>query len=362
MPTEVNPLNSVAKPNMPVAEKVLPYLHRIDSSGVYSNMGPLTREFESRIASIIGLSPQNVATCSNATMAITGALSTAFDPGTNINVPSWTFAASPLAIHAAAMIPFFVDVSATSWESQIPMKLEPGLHVLPFGSRGINVAKPQTQSSSVPLVIDAAASFATLENIELPENRDWALILSTHATKTLGSGEGGIVISNNVNWITDFRRWTNFGFWGTRESQVFGTNAKMSEYHAAVGLASLDSWEQTKQKLSALQTVCLSASQEIGIKTQPAMSQGDLSTYWIVQFELPEQKKMVVNLLQNQQIGYRDWWGQGAHEMVAFRNLPRENSLLNTEGLAQTTLGLPFHLNLTSGDVERVARLVSSCL
>ena len=60
-------------------------------------------------------------------------------------------------------------------------------------------------------------------------------LVSLHATKVLGAGEGGFVLCDNRDLVVDIRRRMNFGFRGSREAMVPAFNAKLSEYHAAVG-------------------------------------------------------------------------------------------------------------------------------
>ena len=67
-------------------------------------------------------------------------------------------------------------------------------------------------------------------------------MLSLHATKVFGVGEGGLVLCRNAELIQRCGQVMNFGFLGSREAQVAGFNGKLSEYHAAIGLAALDPW------------------------------------------------------------------------------------------------------------------------
>ena len=65
------------------------------------------------------------------------------------------------------------------------------------------------------------------------------MAISFHATKCFATGEGGCAVATDTDWILRIGQALNFGFQMTRESRSAGINGKMSEYHAAVGLASL---------------------------------------------------------------------------------------------------------------------------
>lgn len=347
----------VALPHMPHADQITPYLRRIDETHIYSNSGPLAREFADRVQGRVNSPHVWSTTSANATLALTAAVATSSSNSGQVwKVPTWTFAATPLAIQLAGRTMSFVDVSPDSWESDIPAQDVPGIHVLPFGA-ALRVEQTD-QRWHTPLIVDAAASFASLDQFQLPTDRVWLLVLSTHATKTLGSGEGAIVISNDESWIQDITTWSNFGFWGTRDSRIAGTNAKMSEYHAAVGLASLDAWESTREQLRNVQVACRDATERLHLAVHPALRRDEWSNYWIVQFPHAAAKSLAAVALEAEGIGYRDWWSQGAHRMPAFATTPREGELRHSESLAATTLGLPCFVGLGPEQMTRISAVI----
>ena len=97
--------------------------------------------------------------------------------------------------------------------------------------------------TGIPVIMDAAAGFDTAVLSPIPT------IVSLHATKALGCGEGGFVMSTDKELISRITGRSNFGFMSRREAMSVGTNAKMSEYHAAVGLSALDEWPKTRATL-----------------------------------------------------------------------------------------------------------------
>lgn len=338
---------------MPNYRQLSKYLKLIDKSGTYTNFGPLSVELEKRLAKLLGIQPNQICSIANATLGISGLIKTAFTKP-DVQVPSWTFTATPAAVLLSGFNIEFVDVDATTWESNIPQNELQGIHVLPFGGSGEEIPENRT-----PIVIDAAASFANLDQIKLPKKRDWAVVVSLHATKTLGAGEGGFVYSNNPEWIRELKAWTNFGFSGTRESRAIGTNSKMSEYHAAVALASLDLWPSTHKKLLKLTNECLEVSSELGISTHPAMKRNQATPYWILRLDSPEQKKALQSILFAKNIDSRDWWSAGAAEMRAYETCKKQE-LRVTNMLATTTIGLPFHLGLSTRDLQRISQALQT--
>ena len=98
----------------------------------------------------------------------------------------------------------------------------------------------------VPVIIDAAAGFDVFSTTCRPQKVP--VIISTHATKAFGTGEGGFVSCDNTDLLERVRRVTNFGLTPDRRIEYNGLNAKFSEYHAAVGLAELDGWPEKREK------------------------------------------------------------------------------------------------------------------
>src|SRR5262245_45001671 len=104
----------VAKPRLPLAAEILPYLRRMDQNRWYSNSGPLVEEFEARLAAYAG--GGSVATVANAMIGLTLALLACdVTPGALCMVPSLTFAASGHAIQLAGLVPWIVDVDLKTW-------------------------------------------------------------------------------------------------------------------------------------------------------------------------------------------------------------------------------------------------------
>ena len=228
----------------------MPYLRRIDRSRWYSNSGALVEEFEGRLAQHAGGGA--VGTVGNATIGLTLAL-LAYDlpPGTLCMVPSWTFAATGHAIQMAGLTPWLVDVDPASWALKASMAREllpeaPGpvsvvMPISPFGQPiDFSTWELFRAETGIPVVIDAAAMFDTIRAGSIPA------VVSLHATKALGVGEGGFVVTTDRSFVQEIQKRSNFGFWGSREATARSGNGKLSEYAAAVGLAGLDQWTETR--------------------------------------------------------------------------------------------------------------------
>jgi dTDP-4-amino-4,6-dideoxygalactose transaminase len=131
----------------------------------------------------------------------------------------------------------------------------------------------------------------------------------------------------------------------------------MSEYSAAVALASLDSWPNRRERLLEIQSELRSISLSLGLKVHPAMEKGYATPYWIVH-STPKQISKLANFLLARGFQARNWWELGMHKMALFSDITFE-SLKNTENLAKSTLGLPFHSFLSKSDIKTIKKTLT---
>lgn len=176
-------------PTVPTVEKFHKYLLEIEANRQYTNFGPLSRLLINRLAEYFGVPSNHVVLAANATLAIQGALETADTSQDAIwEIPSWTFTATASACLLSRRKFKFVDVDRDGraiFDNQASCVVD----VLPFG------AEPRL--STIPagietLIMDAAASIDSLEQIQLPTNIKVGIIVSLHATKLLPAGEAGV--------------------------------------------------------------------------------------------------------------------------------------------------------------------------
>lgn len=352
----------VARPFMPLAAAITPYLDRIDRTGWYSNFGPLLTEMERRIAERFE-TPVGIATVANGTQALTLALmASRARQGTLCAVPSWTFVATLHAVATAGMIPWMVDVDPETWmidperlKAQLADAPGPVGAVIPVGAYGtipdLKAWADFREQTGLPVIADCAAGFDACRRAEVP------VMVSLHATKALGVGEGGFVASVDKALIRRIHETTTYGFRGTRESQFPATNAKLSEYAAAVGLASLDAWPSTRLRYAAvarLLRVALTDAPQV--RFQLGWGLDWVSSTCIVR--LPDGgADRIEASLKAEGIDTRRWWGRGCHTSPAFANLPRQ-PLPVTAVLADSVLGLPYYADMSLDEVDRLASAV----
>jgi dTDP-4-amino-4,6-dideoxygalactose transaminase len=353
----------IMRPKLPVAERVLEYLRRIDATRVYSNFGPLACALDERLAQRYGLPGTSVTTVANATQGLALALAAqGAKPGMLCAMPAWTFIASAHAAVSAGLVPYFVDVDADTWAldaaalgdalARAPAPVGAVMPVAPFG-RALDVAAWDAfqAATGLPVVIDAAAGFDALVPGATPA------VVSLHATKVLGTGEGGFVVSADPALVRRVRMKSNFGIDPERRAIFSATNAKMSEYHAAVGHAALDTWAEDRTQWMAVAKAYRGAFDG----SNRVRFQGGFGETWIastcVLRAADGAAPRIEAALAAAGIETRRWWGTGAHAHPATAQFPR-TALPVTKALIDSTLSVPFYRDLPAADIERVVSVM----
>jgi len=209
--------------------------------------------------------------------------------------------------------------------------------------------------TGIGVVLDAAAAFDGVDEAPFPT------IVSLHATKILGVGEGGFVATQDQALAAMIRRRSNFGFQGSREAQVLATNAKLSEYAAALGLAGLDLWPTTRMRyMRAAQRLRIALIDAPEVVFQPGWGDRWISNTCVV--GLPTGRADEIQAaLATAGIETRRWWGQGCHRAAAFAGAA-QTALPVTDILSRSTIGLPFALDITDEAITRIAAALVQAL
>lgn len=355
------------RPRLPDAAALRPYLDAIDGNRWYSNFGPLERRFEAGLAGHFGVGEREAVCVANGTQGLSVALQSVVRvPVGYCLMPSFTFAASPHAAVSAGLEPWFVDVDERSWslEPAVLRAMLPGLDgpvaavmpVAPFGAPcRIEEWDAFSAETDIPVVIDAAAGFDSARAGQSP------VVLSLHATKTLGVGEGGVVLCRNPGRIDRVRAGRNFGFTGDRVARVPGTNAKLSEYGAAVGLAALDEWSATRADFLRVAEIYRSVFAQVpGVEFGPGFSVGGATSTCNIVLDRPIAEATIARL-RGAGIEARQWWNRGCHREPVFEGCRRE-PLPVTDRLVDRVVGLPFYRDLEIGQIREIRHALERAL
>lgn len=364
----------VYRSRLPSADRLLPYLKLIDGNRWYTNRGQLVLELEHRVSRLFGSRTAKLITASSGTSAIEGAILASAGRATPQRplalVPAYTFVATAIAVERCGYAPYLVDIDAESWTAapqcliDHPMLQRAGV-VVPVAAYGRALPQGPWQdfmrSTGIPVVIDGAAAF---EAVVADPGRiigSVPVALSFHATKSFSTGEGGAVIWSDLEGLARVVSCLNFGFRHTRDSESPGTNGKMSEYHAAVGLASLDEWDRKVAANRAVAKAYRTAAAAYGIGDQIIAAPDISSNYVLLSTATASLAANVVGDLFANGIEYRMWYGLGLHKQPYFASAAADR-LPVTDCVAPRLVALPSFEDLAVETIEQIVGRVARSL
>ena len=359
---------------LPRAETLVPYLERMDANRWYSNRGELVQLLESRLVDLFSCDHTRVISTSNGTAAIEGAILATAGRATADRplaiLPAYTFVATASAVEACGYRPYLVDVDPATWTlapeslSNHPALASAGV-IVPVAPYGRAIAQEPwiafQARTNVPVVIDAAAGLEGLLADPVRFTGEIPVTLSFQSTKAFSCGEGGAVVWSDGDGLKRVAQACNFGFLYKRESTSSGMNGKMSEYHAAVGLASLDAWQATSAANRAVATRYRAAASAHGMSERLHVAPDVASNYALVDAGTPTLAAELIAALHAEQIESRLWYGRGLHAEPYWRVAQRD-ALPRTERLAPSLVGLPMAPDLGAADIARVMDIVAHAL
>jgi dTDP-4-amino-4,6-dideoxygalactose transaminase len=363
----------VMRPRLPRAEALLPYLQRIDTDRVYSNFGPLVGELERRLASLMRVPPGSVVLAASGATALSGAILAAAGRARSERplavVPDHTFVATALAAELCGYRVVLADVAEPTWTldperlREHPRLAEVGL-VVPVTPYGRPILQAPwlafRDATGIPVVVDGAASFEAVTDDPQRLLGPLPVVLSFHATKSFATGEGGAVVCADHALARRVVRALNYGFFDTRDCTSASLNGKMSEYHAAVGMAELDGWPAKQASFRQVHDLYFRLLRDAGLSAGFLGMPEVAACYALFRCAEPAEATSLRARLDAAGIGHRMWYGLGLHAQTHFADC--ENDGLETSRrLAPCLLGLPMAPDLLADAIERVVGCLRGC-
>lgn len=317
-----------------------------------TNNGPLVQELEQRIALRLGVK-HCVAMC-NGTIALEIAIRALGLKG-EVIVPSYTFVATAHALHWQAITPVFADIDPVTHNldpDAVRNMITPrttGIIGVHLWGRPAPVAALQSVADEhgLQLMFDAAHAFGCSQQDRIIGGFGRCEVLSFHATKVFNTFEGGAVVTNDDALAEAMRLMRNFGFSGYDNVVYPGTNGKMPEINAAMGLINLEALTGFVTANRRNYDAYLSALSTIDGVRLVAYPEADTPNYQYIVAEIdpsfPVCRDRIVASLQAENILARKYFWPGCHRMQPYRDLyPHAGLMLpNTREVADRVIVLP---------------------
>ena len=358
----------LVRPSLPDTPALARRLEAILASGQLTN-GPTVREFEAAAAEYLGV--RNVVAVSSCTSGLMLALQ-ACGPHGPVVLPSFTFSASAHVVHWAGGQPVFADIDGATLTldpEDAAGRIQGASALLATHLYGTPCAVERLQdvadAAGVPLVYDAAHALGSRRGGRPIGGFGTAEVFSLSPTKVVVAGEGGLVATDDDALAETVRIGRDYGNPGDYNCRFPGLNARMSELHAAVALASLDGLDERVAHRSALVERFRATTADVAGLSFPAVGAGDTSTFKDLTVRIEDERFGLTSLelaaaLRAEGIDSRRYYAPPVHRQDAYAAAPAVE-LPVTDRVSGQVLSPPLWSHMTEGQIEGVADALVRC-
>jgi perosamine synthetase len=322
--------------------------------------GPQVAQFEDAFSEFVG-GRHCVAVNSGTSALHLALLALEIGAGDEVIVPSFTFAATANSIALTGAKPVFVDIDPVTYTVD-PKLIE----------RAIT---PRTKAIQVvhlyglPAKMNEIVAIANRHNLLIVEDAAQAHLASIHGqsvgtfgnaaafsfypTKNMTSGEGGMIVLENLDQARICRLLRNQGMEQRYQNEIVGFNLRMSDIHAAIGnsqLKKLKGWTQDRQENAMYLNESIT---EVGT---PAVPSGYSHVFHQYTVRIKNKRDLFSKMLTENGIGNSVYYPTQVHKLPSFdANLDLEH----TKDAVNQVLSLPIHPKLTKRELKRIAEVVN---
>jgi dTDP-4-amino-4,6-dideoxygalactose transaminase len=330
--------------------------------------GPTVGELEERVADYLGVG--HAVAVSSCTAGLMLVLRTCDLTG-DVVLPSFTFQATAHAVSWNGLRPTFADIdpdtltlSARAAIRATGMRTSAILATHTYGTPAdVDGLAEAARQSGIRLVFDAAHAFGARHGDRPVGGFGDAEVFSLTPTKPLVAGEGGIVATDDDDLAAAVRLARDYGKEPDYDVRIIGLNARMSELHAAVALASLEGIEERvarRNELAAAYRQTLGGIHGLGF---PSVRPGDRSTFkdLTILVDADAFGLDAVSLgraLAAEGVETRRYYAPPVHRTKAYRSGANGGHLPVTDDAAARVLTLPLWEAMTDADVGLVAEAI----
>lgn len=363
LPAFAQPLH-VGRPNIGDRDRFMELAADLFDRRWLTNNGPFVQQLEERIAGEIGV--KHCVLMCNGTIALE-IMIRALDLSGEVIVPSYTFIATAHALHWQAITPVFADIDPRTHTLDVEAvrrMITPkttailGTHL--WGQVcDVEALQALADEHGLHLIFDAAHAFLCSSGGRKVGGFGKAEAFSFHATKFFNTFEGGAVTTNDDALAEKMRLMRNFGFAGFDNVVHPGTNGKMPEICAAMGLVNLDS---VAEVIAANRQNYLDYTHALGGITGLSLFplNDETSNFQYVVMEVGPEfavgRDELLEALTAENILARRYFWPGCHNMQPYRDLfPHAGLLLpNSIAVADRVIVLPTGTTLPKGATQAV--------
>lgn len=360
----------VGRPNLGNRKSFLRRVNDILDRRWLSNDGPMVKEFEQRVADLLGV--RHVVAICNATAGIEIACHALGLKG-EVILPSYTFIATAHALQWQGIRPVFCDMDPKTHNID-PEKIEELITPKTTGIIGVHVWGRSCETEKIEAIAarhrlrvmyDASHAFGCTKQGRPIGTFGECEVFSFHATKFINTLEGGAVTTNNADLAEKMRLMRNFGFVDYDKVVYLGINGKMNEVSAAMGLTNLEAID----KIIAANRANYFAYKH-GLASVPGISlaeydESEKNNFQYVVVEVDKKKCLhsrdeIVAALHAENVIARKYFWPGCHRMEPYRSLDPDigKRLQETEKLAARVVIMPTGQSMGIREIRQICNFL----
>ncbi len=361
----------VTRPYLPPLEEFRQGLEEIWENRWLTNNGPILQRFTQELCTFF--KTDNICLFNNGTLALQIALQGMGISGEVITTP-YTFVATTHALFWNKIRPVFVDIEPDYYTLD-PEKVEDAITPWTTAILAVHVyghpcklamLADIARRHNLRLIYDAAHAFGIeVGNKPIGHFGDLSMF-SFHATKLFHSVEGGMLVFPEAGLKGIFDYLKNFGFKNEVEVVMPGTNAKMNEMQALMGIQVLKYLQEIIQKRAKITDIYRTMLKEVpGIRLVPPLSSDVRYNYAYMPIEVNEQefgmsRNALYDRLKEWNVHTRRYFYPLICDFPCYRSIPVNGSLPVARRVADRILTLPIYDSLELSAVEAICEIIAS--
>jgi perosamine synthetase len=357
--------------NMPkFGEEEIEAVVKVMRSGMLTSglgAGPKVTEFEKNYAAFAGV--KHAIAVNTGTAALHAALlASGIKPGEEVILPSFTFVATAEAVVMAGAKPVFTDIDPQTYTlapKEVKKAITPKTKaIIPVDLYGlpadISLIREVAIKGGFTIIEDCAQSHgATYKSKPAGALSDIAC-WSLYAAKNIGTGEGGVVTTDDDLLAEKTRMVRTHGEKVKYSSLMLGTNYRMTEIQAAIGvvqLSKLPTFFAKRTHNAARLTKHLEKSQKIVL---PPKFEDRTSSWYLYTVRIKDatvqQRNKIIEEMHNKGLGAEAYYPTPVHQMPYYKENFGTFNLPETEKAAKQVISLPIHPGVTDEQIDSIAK------
>jgi dTDP-4-amino-4,6-dideoxygalactose transaminase len=351
----------VTQPSLAPLHEYMELLKGVWERGILTHNGPLVQQFEKELCTKLGL--RNFVAVSNGTIAIQMAIKALNLKGEIITTP-FTWIATVSAIKWEGCTPVFCDIDPDTLnidpakiEALITDKTAAIMPVHVFGNPcDVEAIEAIARKHNLKVIYDAAhAVGSTYKEKSLLEYGDISAT-SLHATKLLNTAEGGGCITKDPELHEKLKRIRFFGHNDQKDIVEDGFNGKMTEVHAALGLANLKYYEEVLADRKSKYLYYREKLSSLDFLSFQCLKTGEQNySYFPVIFDSEERLIEAEKRLNDNQIFPRRYFYPSVNTYTKILNY-QPTSI--SEDVSKRILCLPLYYGLSMDSINFIIKLI----